>query len=114
MESSQDIRARRPRATRFALQLPLRYRAVGEDTWDAGESTNISRTGMLFRAERLVPPRTVVEVTFPLPFALPGQAPANIICRCEVVRQRQGEPDSELGATITEYRFVRGPAAIEM
>ena len=41
------------RAQRFNLQLPLKYRPIGEDDWRAGTTENISRSGMLFRAEEL-------------------------------------------------------------
>src|SRR3974390_2499968 len=38
------------RAQRFNLQLPLRYRRVGEEGWRSGTTENISRSGMLFLA----------------------------------------------------------------
>src|SRR5262249_35596021 len=44
------------RAQRFNLHLPLKYRLLGENAWRDGTTENISRSGMLFRAEELIPP----------------------------------------------------------
>lgn len=100
---------KKPRATRFAIQLRLRYRAVGDPTWGTGESTNISRTGLLFRGDRPVEARTPVEFSFKLPVAIPGEPPANVRCLGEIVRHASSEPGGapELGATILDYQFVR-------
>ena len=101
--------AQKPRATRFAIQLRLRYRAVGETTWGTGESTNISRTGLLFRGDRPVEARTPVEFSFKLPVAIAGEPPANVRCLGKIVRHAPSAPGvaPELGATILDYQFVR-------
>src|SRR5215813_4306965 len=39
------------RAQRFQLHLPLKYRRLGEKIWHEGTTENISRSGMLFKAE---------------------------------------------------------------
>src|SRR5215472_188737 len=39
------------RAQRFQLHLPLKYRRLGEKLWHEGTTENISRSGMLFKAE---------------------------------------------------------------
>jgi hypothetical protein len=97
------------RATRFSIQLRLRYRAVGDTTWGTGESTNISRTGLLFRGDRVVMPRTEVELSFRLPIAIPGRPPADVTCQCEIVRHAASAPGDamEIGATISAYQFGR-------
>ena len=48
--------SRLSRAQRFNLNLPLKYRLVGEGNWRKGTTENISRSGMLFRAEEMVSP----------------------------------------------------------
>src|SRR5581483_8833518 len=44
------------RAQRFNLNLPLRYRLLGEENWRLGTTENISRSGLLFRAEEMLQP----------------------------------------------------------
>ena len=58
------------RALRFPLRLPLRYRAVAEGTWREGLTENISRSGVLFRAQDLLQVSTPVELSFRLSVAL--------------------------------------------
>ena len=56
-----------PRAPRFDLRVPVRYRASGGDDWHAGSTENMSRTGLLFRADRLLPVSTPIEMLVTLP-----------------------------------------------
>ena len=42
-----------PRAPRYTLQIPLRYRQAGDPSWREGRSENISRSGVLFRTDAL-------------------------------------------------------------
>jgi len=44
------------RARRFNLQLPLRYRPLGEKSWRPGTTENISRSGLLFQAQEALHP----------------------------------------------------------
>src|SRR5258708_18743795 len=39
------------RARRFNLQLPLRYRPLGDKSWRPGTTENISRSGLPFQAQ---------------------------------------------------------------
>ena len=95
------------RAPRFPLQLPLRYRAVGEGTWREGRTENISRSGVLFRAENLLQVSTAVELTFMLSVA---DLNSEVFCRGQVVRTvppaGPSDPPS-LAATIANYHFQR-------
>ena len=98
----------RPRATRFDLRVPVRYRAFGGDDWHAGSSENMSRTGLLFRADRLLPVSTRIEVLVTLPI---GPGGSEIRCRGRVVRAvPSAAPDSlpALATTIFTYQFLRG------
>jgi hypothetical protein len=93
------------------MDVPLRYRAVGDPDWSSGQATNISRSGVLFRAERALPLDTPVELVFRLPLRLLGELAADVICSGEVVRTIEGpKPRAMLAATIAQFRFARGEA----
>jgi len=55
------------RATRFALNLPLRYRVRGEVAWSYGMTENISCSGALVRtgAQRALATSVELEVVLP-------------------------------------------------
>jgi PAS domain S-box-containing protein len=96
------------RAERFNMHLPLKYRLVGERDWREGTTENISRSGMLFRAEEMVPPNALVEINMVLPVEIAGLAAAEVICRGEVVRALGPEKTSQLpalAAKILQYQF---------
>ncbi|HLW87905.1 MAG TPA: ATP-binding protein [Terriglobales bacterium] len=96
------------RAQRFNLHLPLKYRPLGEPEWIAGTTENISRSGMLFRGLEAIPPSVQVEINLVLPPEIAGLAPAEVVCRGEVVRSVAGESPSmspALAAKILQYHF---------
>jgi len=104
------------RAQRFNLHLPLKYRQLGENEWLAGTTENISRSGLLFRAEEMMSPHAQVEINLVLPVEIAGLAPAEVICRGEVVRTVEAETPAmspALAAKILQYHFHHGsiPAA---
>jgi PAS domain S-box-containing protein len=99
------------RAQRFKLQLPLKYRQLGENDWRTGTTENISRSGMLFRAEEAIPTNVQLEINLVLPAEIAGLSAAEVICRGEVVRTV--EPDAStmhpaLAAKILQYHFQHG------
>ena len=96
-----------PRAPRFPVHVSVRYRSPGQRRWSTGRIENISRSGMLFWTEQLLPVDTPLEILFMLP--LGGLTPG-VACRGRVVRTVDPlEPQLQPGiaATITAYRFVR-------
>jgi PAS domain S-box-containing protein len=96
------------RAQRFNLQLPLKYRLLGEDDWRTGTTENISRSGMLFRAEEMMPPAAQLEINLVLPAEIAGVASAEVVCRGEVVRTIAPETPNmnpALAAKILQYHF---------
>ncbi|HEV3205651.1 MAG TPA: ATP-binding protein [Terriglobales bacterium] len=96
------------RATRFDLHLPLKYRLVGESGWREGTTENISRSGMLFRAEESVAPNAQLEINLVLPAEIAGLAAAEVVCRGEVVRTVETEAGTvspTLAAKILQYHF---------
>jgi CheY-like chemotaxis protein len=99
------------RATRFDLHLPLKYRLVGERDWRDGTTENISRSGMLFRAEESVAPNAMLEINLVLPAEIAGLAAAEVVCRGEVVRTvdpESGTVSPTLAAKILQYHFQHG------
>ena len=99
------------RARRFNLQLPLRYRPLGEKSWRPGTTENISRSGLLFQAQELMHPNAILEISLVLPAEIAGLAATEVICRGEIVRsvetQRQGVTPA-LAAKILQYHFQHG------
>lgn len=99
------------RAQRFKLELPIRYRPLGEPDWRSGTTENISRSGVLFRAEEALQPMAQLEISLVLPPEIAGLSAAEVVCRGEVVRTI--EPDSAtlhpaLAAKILQYHFQHG------
>jgi len=100
------------RAQRFYIQLPLRYRRLGEKEWHVGTTENISRSGMLFEADELLQPAAQLEINLVLPAEIAGLSSTEVVCRGEVVRtvQSRGETVSPaLAARILQYHFQHGP-----
>jgi CheY-like chemotaxis protein len=99
------------RARRFKVQLPLRYRQLGEANWRPGITENISRSGILFRAEELLQPTVQLEISLVLPPEIAGLASTEVVCRGEVVRSvgAQGmQVSPALAAKIVQYHFQHG------
>jgi PAS domain S-box-containing protein len=104
------------RAQRFQLHLPLKYRQVGQNDWRAGTTENISRSGMLFRAEEMVPANVQIEINLVLPAEIAGLSAAEVVCRGEVVRAIEAESPAmspALAAKIVQYHFQQGAMAAE-
>jgi len=113
-----------PRAPRFALQMPVLVRLLGEDNWREGTTENVSRSGVLLRADESIPDRAPLEIRMALPAQIPGTQGASIICHAQVVRtvepnspstfaqggERQSNHDAQPGyaASICDYNLVPG------
>lgn len=54
------------RATRYLINSPLSYRVSGTNNWCEGKTLNISRTGVLFQAEKHLPLQTTLEMRIAL------------------------------------------------
>lgn len=100
------------RAQRFQLHLPLRYRRLGEKQWHIGTTENISRSGLLFQADQLLPPSVQVEINLVLPAEIAGLSETEVVCRGEVVRATEthnSATNAALAARILQYHFQHGP-----
>jgi PAS domain S-box-containing protein len=99
------------RAQRFQLHLPLKYRRLDEEKWHAGETRNISRSGLLFQAEDLLQPNVVLEINLVLPPEIAGLSPTEVICKGEIVRTVHSNGEKmppALAARILQYHFQHG------
>ena len=52
------------RAERRPMRIPLRYRIEGQQDWQAGETINVSETGLLFTSNEMLEVDAHVEITF--------------------------------------------------
>ena len=99
------------RAPRYPLRIPLRYRPAGDPEWREGRTENISRSGMLFRAEEMIPANAQLEINLVLPAEIAGLSAAEVVCRGEVVRSLEPEQPTmtpALAAKILQYHFQHG------
>lgn len=99
-----------PRAMRFSMEMPIRYRKAGEAPWHEGVTENMSRSGVLFRSDCTMDASAEVMMDFILPVEAPGGAGAEVECHGRVVRveKHAGKPYAfRVAATISDYRFVR-------
>ena len=76
-----------PRAERYAIPIAILYRSPGEADWQPGMTENISRSGVLFRADRHLEPNTPLEIMLDLPtIVAAASAPGAAVRRGRVVR----------------------------
>jgi len=97
-----------PRATRIEVETPVRFRAIGEADWSLGTTFNLSQSGVIFRADRLLDTESLVQLTFALPPEVAGRAGTRtkVTCRGRIVRTvlpatSDGRP--HLAAKILDY-----------
>ena len=91
--------------------MTVRYRQIGENDWRTGKTENISRSGMLFRAEQIIPTNVQLEINLVLPAEIAGLSAAEVTCRGEIVRTVDApEPamPPALAAKILQYHFQHG------
>jgi hypothetical protein len=97
------------RAPRFAIPIAILYRTSGDTVWLEGWTENISKSGVLFRANRKIAPNTPVEMMMEIPsfIAIPVAGPA--ICRGRIVRTvgpSLREDRHAMAARIHEYELA--------
>ena len=99
-----------PRAARFPIHMTMRYRTPGETDWLEGETENISRSGLLFRAPQMLEVNTPVELKFNLPLEVGGEQGALVLSLGRVVRTVM-PPTSDVlpaaGVKFLNYRMLR-------
>jgi len=75
-----------PRAERYAIPIAILYRSPGELDWQPGLTENISRSGLLFRADQGLEPNTPLEIMVDLPTVVAATATGTAVRRGRVVR----------------------------
>ena len=99
-----------PRAPRFAIPIAILYRTPGDAAWAEGWTENISKSGVLFRADRAIELDTPVELMMEIPTWISTPVAGKTICRGRIVR---AEPPSALedrpafAAAILAYELAR-------
>src|SRR3569832_624308 len=83
-----------PRERRHAYVVPVQYR-VGSGEWLEGTSENLSRSGMLFRADSGVEQGTTIEVQIEMPREITGDAETKVTCKATVARLTHEEKNSK-------------------
>ena len=100
-----------PRAERFPLSLPVRYREPNRPEWLEGKTENISCSGLLLHTDASVEPRITLELRIELPISVLGEERGEIICKGTVVRAQENplaELPTALAVAIQSYRMTRG------
>jgi hypothetical protein len=101
--NGRQQRSPAPREPRRILQVRVRYRPAGDETWREGRSENISRSGVLFRADSFVSPETPLEMVLILGGEIGEQSAGTLVCFGRVVRIEAGNennPRAAIAATI--------------
>jgi PilZ domain len=75
-----------PRAPRFAIPIAIRYRTPADATWLEGWTENISKSGVLFRADREIELGTPVEMMMEIPTWIATPVAGATLCRGRIVR----------------------------
>jgi hypothetical protein len=87
-----------PRATRFSLDAPVRFRGIGDSSWRAGTTVNASRSGVLLKSGGArLGLRDRVEFILTLPRVEGAHAGVEVRCTGDVARFEGGAAPSELG-----------------
>jgi len=112
----------RLRALRFAVRLPVRYRAAGSLEWSEGLTENISRSGVFFRVEGAderdptpwLSQSTPMEMVLEVSGRTKDEGDLEIRCEGRVVRTMSPEMPGLLpgvGVAVRSYRLHTAAAA---
>ncbi len=108
-EAREGEPERVPRHARFEVRLAMSYRQRGDTDWRTSTTENISRSGVLFRADGPLDPQTPLELMLTLPGTVAGEPPSRLRCDGHVVRATTcsgGGPQSCLAAAVADYRLA--------
>jgi PilZ domain-containing protein len=95
------------RASRYPLEMTIRYRSAGADRWLEGETLNISDSGVLFQTPE-PPPDLEVFLEMALEMSAFGPRLANVTCTGRVVRTMTAVGSgTRIAVTIDRYNLAR-------
>jgi hypothetical protein len=99
------------RAPRFPILMSMLYRPEGDRRWREGRTENISRSGVLFRADEAMERNAAVELLLILPREVAGDAAGTARCRGRIVRSEWGliDPRPALAATMDDCEPLQPP-----
>ena len=100
----------RSRAPRFSIPIAILYRTPGDATWLEGWTENISKSGVLFRADHAIALDTPVEMMMEIPTWISTPVAGSAICRGRIVRAVAPSPLEDrpaFAAKIIEYELAR-------
>lgn len=98
----------RTREPRFAVNLQVRYRTPDVPHWQVAVTENISRSGVLLRAQRSLTPRTSIELVLEVPNPFAGGPAGDVTCVGDVVRdeiRNGGTPTHAVAVAVGNYRL---------
>jgi hypothetical protein len=103
-----------PRERRLRIDVPVLYRPKNGLEWLHGRAENVSRSGLLFQADKSLPLGAAVELIVEMPNEIAGVTGAQVFCQATVARMvpaLDGRP-FQIAALISEYEFLpKGKAA---
>ena len=102
-----------PRERRLRHEVTLQFRIAGSKMWHEGTTENISRSGVLFRADETLPENARVEMVFEMPKELTGDEAAPVLCKGMVARvtESQKEPTVyHIACGVSDYEFMKAKA----
>jgi hypothetical protein len=98
------------RAERFPIRIPVRFREPHTSEWFEARTENVSRSGILFRAECTLKPKTTLDVRLEFP-AVSGEAVhVEAVCEGVVVRvehTQSGGISPAIAIAIHHYRLAQ-------
>jgi hypothetical protein len=95
-----------PRAPRFVVEVPIRLRRLGTESWTHGYTVNMSRSGLLAAAGVSLACDEAIEAVVRL--SQLTNTGADVWLRGRVARVEQSDAVPRVATTIDEYRFHSG------
>src|SRR5271154_3124356 len=98
-----DMNNERRTKTRYPLELTVQYQILSdrEPVCGAGQTLNVSSSGMLITAEHELPEGALVKVTIEWPTLLNGKTALQLVTTGKVVRRQE----SSWGVAFDHYQF---------
>lgn len=93
------------RAHRFPIQAPVLYRISPSASWRMAMTENVSRSGILFRSERMLKPGTSLDLRLEFPWIGENARLAQIVCKGEVVRAERTSASVSPAIAVAIRRF---------
>ena len=76
-----------PRAARYRLEVPLRYRVAGSNRWQEGQTVNVSGTGVLVQVAEFLAPEMLFEMVLGIPPDVGNLPAGDLVCLGKVTRR---------------------------